>query len=120
MMLVMGIPLLLLLMLSLVSGIVMIVGGLKMLRLQSYGWAMTACIIAVLPFNPVGFIGLIVGIWGLVVLNQPSVRAAFRGQPPWPKAGPPVAHISPVWWILLAVVGLLLIALPFVAAFLGW
>ena len=102
MMLVFGIPLLLLLVLSLASGVVMIVGGLKMLRLESYGWALAACVIAVLPFNPVGMIGLVVGIWGLVVLNQPSVRAAFRG-----SAGPAISQPGQqawLWWVIIAVV----------------
>ena len=55
-----ALPIILLLTLSLASGVMMIVGGLKMLRLQSYSWAMTACVVAVLPFNPVGLIGLII------------------------------------------------------------
>jgi hypothetical protein len=99
----------------------MIVGGLKMLRLESYGWAMTACILAVLPFSPVGVIGLVVGIWGLVVLNQPSVRAAFAGQSPWPKAGPPAGKALSPWLIVLALVCLGLVALlPIAAVMLGW
>ena len=102
MMLVMGVLLLLMLILSLASGVVMIVGGLKMLRLQSYGWAMTACVVAVLPFNPVGFIGLIIGIWGLVVLNQPSVRAAFRGTAALPASLQRAENPNPLAWIILA------------------
>ena len=105
-------PIMVLLLLSMLSGVFMIVGGLRMLRLQSYGWAMTACIVAVLPFNPVGFIGLIIGIWGLVVLNQPSVRAAFgrQNQPAGQTALIP-SH-SPAWWwivLLLACIGLVLL-----------
>ena len=107
-----ALPIILLLTLSLLSGIVMIVGGLKMLRLQSYGWAMTACVIAVLPFNPVGFIGLIIGIWGLVVLNQPSVRAAFRTGNQPARQTPLIPSNSPAWWwvvLLLACIGLILL-----------
>ena len=107
-----ALPIILLLTLSLISGIVMIVGGLKMLRLQSYGWAMTACVIAVLPFNPIGFIGLIIGIWGLVVLNQPGVRAAFgTGNRP-ARQTPLIPSNSPAWWwivLLLACIGLILL-----------
>jgi hypothetical protein len=117
MMLVFGIPLLLLLVLSLASGIVMIVGGLKMLRLESYGWALAACVIAVLPINPVGMLGLIVGIWGLVVLNQPSVRVAFRG------SSAVVEQRDRAWllWVVISVICLaIVIGLPFGAILLYW
>jgi hypothetical protein len=113
-------PIMLLLFLSMLSGVFMIVGGLKMLRLQSYGWAMTACVVAVLPFNPVGFIGLIIGIWGLVVLNQPSVRAAFGGLAPRPKTDPPASHAQSLWLIILALVGIGLVVLVPIAAILAW
>lgn len=58
-------------------GIAMIVGALRMMRLQSYGWAMTATIAALLPVSPASLLGLAMGIWSLVVLNRPAVRAAF-------------------------------------------
>ena len=63
------IPFLLTLVASFGIGIVMIIGGLKMMRLQSHGWAMTASILALLPCSPVGLLGLVVGIWSLVVLT---------------------------------------------------
>jgi hypothetical protein len=53
-----AIPLLLAFGSSLAGGIVMIVGGLKMLRLESHGWAMAACLFALLPINPLGIIGV--------------------------------------------------------------
>ncbi|MCX6907603.1 MAG: serine/threonine-protein kinase [Verrucomicrobia bacterium] len=49
------------------------VGALKMKRLESYGWAIAASIVAILG----GAIGLPFGIWALVVLSRPEVRAAF-------------------------------------------
>mgnify|MGYP003428601688 CR=1 FL=1 len=115
-----ALPILLLIALSLLSGIVMIVGGLKMLRLQSYGWAMTACILAVLPFNPVGVIGLAIGIWGLVVLNQPGVRAAFRGAAGGPAASQPPGRGGGLWWVAIALVCVALLALIPVAAILAY
>jgi hypothetical protein len=61
-------------------GVAIIIGALKMMRLQSHGWAMTASILALLPCGPANLLGLVVGIWSLVVLNRPNVKAAFRGQ----------------------------------------
>src|SRR5438094_357839 len=61
-------------------GVAIVIGALKMMRLQSYGWAMTASVLALLPCSPANLLGVVVGIWSLVVLNRPHVRAAFRGQ----------------------------------------
>jgi hypothetical protein len=102
-------PILLLLVLSLLSGILMIVGGLKMLRLESYGWSLTACIIAVLPFNPVGILGLVVGIWGLVVLNQRDVQKAFRDGAPRIPADGPGGNSAWIFWVAIALACVLLL-----------
>jgi hypothetical protein len=61
------------------SGI-LIFGGIKMKNLQSYGLAMAAAVIAMLPCT-IGWcclFGLPIGIWALVVLMKPEVKAAFR------------------------------------------
>lgn len=63
-------------------GIVMIIGGVKMMRLQSHGWATTASILALLPCSPAGLVGLVVGIWSLIVLSRPRVKAAFEHNGP--------------------------------------
>jgi hypothetical protein len=56
-----------------------IVGALKMKKLESYGLAMAASIIAMLPCLSCGcLLGLPIGIWSLVVLNKPEVKSAFR------------------------------------------
>jgi len=53
-------------------------GALKMKNLQSYGLAMAAAIISVIPCcGPCACLGIPVGIWALVVLNKPEVKAAF-------------------------------------------
>ncbi|GHG69900.1 hypothetical protein GCM10012319_14390 [Comamonas sp. KCTC 72670] len=53
-------------------------GALKMKNLQSYGLAMAAAIIAVIPCcGPCVCLSIPVGIWALVVLNKPEVKAAF-------------------------------------------
>lgn len=59
-------------------GIVTIIGGMKMQSLQSYGFALTASILCMLPCHSCCIVGLPIGIWSLVVLMQPDVKAAFR------------------------------------------
>ena len=54
-------------------------GALKMKNLQAYGLSLAAAIIAVVPcFQPCCCLGIPAGIWALVVLNKPEVKAAFR------------------------------------------
>jgi len=65
--------------LGLVIGVLIIIGAVQMKRVRSSGWARTSAILAMLPLpNPVTwFLGLPMGIWALVVLRRPDVRAAF-------------------------------------------
>jgi hypothetical protein len=52
--------------------------ALQMRKLQSYGLAMAGSIIAMIPcISPCCIIGLPIGIWALVVLTKPEVKAAF-------------------------------------------
>jgi predicted Zn finger-like uncharacterized protein len=53
------------------------IGAVKMKNLSSYGFAMTACILGMLPCSLCCVLGLPFGIWGLVVLNRPEVKDAF-------------------------------------------
>jgi len=61
---------------ALVLSSVMIVAGLKMKRLEAYRLAVTGSILAILV-SPGNVIGLPIGIWALVVLMRPEVRAAY-------------------------------------------
>ncbi len=55
-----------------------LLGGLKMMNVRSYGLVMTACIISSIPcFGSTCCLGMIPGIWGLVLLTKPEVKAAF-------------------------------------------
>jgi len=72
---------------SFVMGLVIIIGALQMLRLKSYRWGMAASILALLPCSPASLLGLVFGIWSLVVLNRPGVIAAFDSQSA-PGSGP--------------------------------
>ena len=53
-----------------------LVGASKMRKLQSYGLAMTACILSILCCPCC--IGIGPGIWGIVMLCKPEVKAAFH------------------------------------------
>ena len=53
-------------------------GAIKLMRLQSYGLAMAACIVAMLPCQCCCLFGLPFGIWALVVLSKPEVKSAFH------------------------------------------
>jgi hypothetical protein len=57
---------------------VIIIGAQKMKNLQSRGMAMSASIVAMIPcVSSCCLIGLPIGIWALVTLNDPNVRASF-------------------------------------------
>ena len=60
------------------SGLI-VFGGLKMMKLQSYGLCMAAAVLSFIPFlSPCCLLGLVFGIWSLVVLNNAEIKAAFR------------------------------------------
>lgn len=50
----------------------------KMRRLELYGLAVTASVLAMLPCHPGFIIGLPIGLWSLFVLCRPEVKAVFR------------------------------------------
>jgi uncharacterized ion transporter superfamily protein YfcC len=66
---------------ALVAALVMIVGGIRMLQMKSYGLAVFASVLAAVPcLSGLACCGMgeIVGIWSIVVLLQNDVRSAFR------------------------------------------
>ncbi|MBO2451806.1 hypothetical protein J4573_32290 [Actinomadura barringtoniae] len=80
---------------SLVIAPLVIVGGINMLRVRSRGLALTAAVLAMVPVTSCCFIaGIPIGIWALVVLSKPEVKAAFdaTGQPPPPSQPPPAYY----------------------------
>jgi hypothetical protein len=61
-----------------IVGIIVLIGARKMKKLQSYQFALTASIVAMLPcISPCCVFGLPFGIWALVVLNKPEVKSQF-------------------------------------------
>ena len=66
--------------LTLICGIIIFVGAMKMKNLTSYGMAMTASIVSMIPCVSCCCIGLPIGIWSLVILNDMHVKNAFRAK----------------------------------------
>ena len=61
-----------------IIGAVVFLGASKMKNLQSYGFALAAAILAMIPcISPCCLLGLPIGIWAIVVLVKPEVKAAF-------------------------------------------
>jgi hypothetical protein len=53
-------------------------GAWLMKQQRNFGMSKAACILAMLPCSPAFIFGLPIGIWGLMKLNRPGVREAFR------------------------------------------
>ena len=64
---------------GIVVAVFIIYAALKMKELSQYGLCMAASILAMIPcISPCCIIGLPIGIWCLVVLAKPEVKAAFH------------------------------------------
>ncbi len=65
---------------SVLVGVFIIFGSLKMMKLQSRGLAMATAIVSMIPCltGCCCVLGLPFGIWALVVLNKPEVKSSFR------------------------------------------
>ena len=61
------------------GGAVVVVGGVRMRRLQGRGWATAAAVLAAVPCvsGIWAILGIPVGVWALTVLARPAVAAAF-------------------------------------------
>ncbi len=56
-----------------------IYAALKMRELSQWGLAVAASVLAMIPcISPCCIIGLPIGIWSLIVLTKPEIRAAFH------------------------------------------
>jgi ABC-type proline/glycine betaine transport system permease subunit len=55
----------------------LIYAAFEMLKLKSHGVCMVASVLAIVPCLVCCVIGLPIGIWSLIELNRPDVRAAF-------------------------------------------
>ena len=64
---------------SAVLAILIVLGGIRMKNLESYGFALTTSILSLIPcFGPCCLLGIPIGIWALVTLSDNTVRIAFR------------------------------------------
>ena len=65
--------------LQIVVQIIIIIGAIRMRQLRSRGLVMTVCILSVIPIcSSCIVLGIPFGIWGLVVITKPEVKAAFH------------------------------------------
>jgi len=62
---------------SVVIHILIITGGVKMLKFESWGAALTGAILLILPCTAC-WVGLPIGVWATIVLSLGDVRARFR------------------------------------------
>jgi hypothetical protein len=65
--------------LGVIVGVLVLVGGLKMRKCESYGLCVASSILAMIPCLSICcVIGLPAGIWALVVISKAEVKAAFH------------------------------------------
>lgn len=59
---------------------IILVGGIRMMKLKAFGFTKATAILAIIPITSCCFLaGIPFGIWALVVLRSPDVMAAFDG-----------------------------------------
>ena len=64
---------------SILAAPVIIYGGIQMLKARRYSIALLAATLAVIPLSSICCItGIPIGIWALIVLRDPEVRAGFE------------------------------------------
>jgi GYF domain 2 len=64
--------------LGLAVGVAILMGSLRMMKLQNYQFSFVATILAMVPcISPCCLLGLPFGIWALVILNRPDVKSHF-------------------------------------------
>ena len=64
--------------LALIVAPVIIYGAIQMMKGKKYGFAKASAILAIIPFTSCCFlIGIPIGIWALIVLSKPDVKAFF-------------------------------------------
>jgi hypothetical protein len=64
---------------SLADAPLIIFGGIQMLSVRRYPLAVVAAILALIPFSSVCCLaGIPIGIWALLVLRNPEVKAVFQ------------------------------------------
>jgi hypothetical protein len=63
---------------SILAAVVILLGGIQMIRLQTWGLVLAASILCLIPcISPCVIVGIPCGVWGLVVLFNGKVRDSF-------------------------------------------
>ena len=76
--------------LSLVVAPIVVYGAIKMMKGTKPGLAKAAAVLSILPVTSCCFLlGIPMGIWALVVLGKPEVKAVFDGLTPGTNYYPP-------------------------------
>jgi hypothetical protein len=71
------------------TNLLAVLGGLKMRRLRGYGWGMAASVVSLIPLvTGCCCTGIPFGVWGLVVLLNEEVKAAFAATAREAAGGP--------------------------------
>lgn len=67
---------------SIIAAPLIIYGAIQMIKARRYPIAMLAAILALIPFSSICCIPSIpIGIWALIVLRNPEVKAIFESSP---------------------------------------
>jgi len=106
---------------SIPLGIVMLLSGLSMKRLGSYWLALAGVVAALTPCSPAWLLSAPFGVWALVALAGPGVKAAFarsrhdpqlmRRMPPKPGTDAPLDPALARRLVRWPAIGLLVVAL---------
>jgi hypothetical protein len=81
-----------------ICGILSLIGAFQLRRRQHYSWCVLTAVLAIAPVTLATPLGLPLGLWALVVLLRPDVKAAFG-----PKQSPPSPAIVPLQTTVSAV-----------------
>jgi tRNA A-37 threonylcarbamoyl transferase component Bud32 len=68
-----------------IPGLLMIYGGVQMVQMRSYAWAIAAAILGIISCS---IVGIPLGIWALIVLARTDVREAFGNGQATPRLEP--------------------------------
>jgi len=90
-----------------IVSLLILIGAIRMRRLESLGWARTSAVLAMIPLPlpcPLAWpLGLAMGIWALVVLSRPEVKAAFASAAK-PREFAPLTPSDRVRWPAIGII----------------
>ena len=63
----------------LITGVILM-AGLRMRSLESYGLCIAGSVLSILPCSSCCCVGVVIGVWSLVVLSRDEVKSAFQAR----------------------------------------